>query len=224
MKHIVNKIAMSALLAVAVAASASTTSSNDAGKNSLARPASATAITGTLFNFSGSLTATTATQTDRLFRDGTPSTCGSPKAYPGNYGSGTFRHVVSTPFTNSTGSAICATVTLTTDAACAADVFATAYSGSFDVNNLGTNYQADSGSSIGGASQSESFQVLVPANGTVVFNINEANNSPGTAVCGFSLAASIPTPAPALNLRNLALFGLGLLALGLIAIRRRVAK
>lgn len=223
MKHIVNKIAISALLAFAVAASASTTSSNDAGKNSLARPASATAITGTLFNFSGSLTGTTATQTDRVFRDGNPSTCGSPKTYPGNYGSGTYRHVVSTPFTNSTGGAICATVTLTTDATCAGDVFATAYSGSFDVNNLGTNYLADSGSSIGGASQSESFQVLVPANGTVVFNINEATNG-GTAVCGFSLAASIPTPAPALNLRNLALFGLGLLALGLIAIRRRVAK
>jgi hypothetical protein len=179
-------------------------------------------VTGTQFTFSGSLDANTPTQTNRVFRDGVPSTCGSPKTFPGTL-AGTFRHVVSSTFTNPSGNPICATITLTTDAACAADVFATAYSGSFDVNNLGTNYLADSGFSLVGASQSETFQMLIPGNGSVVFNINEAGAAPGTAVCGFSLTASTPVPAPLLSLRNLALLGLVLLALGLIVIKRRTA-
>ncbi len=228
MNNLLSKLGMSALLAFAVIASATADNSNDAGKPSTARPAMPTQNTpaGTVFSFSGSLDANTPTQNDRVFRDGNPSTCSSPKAYPGNFGGGTYRHVVTGALNNSSGDAYCATVTLTTDATCDAntDVFATAYSSSFDVNNLGTNYLADSGSSLIGPSQSESFQVLVPANGSVLFNINEANNSPGRATCGFSLTAAAPVPAPMLNLRNLILFGLGLLALGMIVIKRRLAK
>ncbi|MGH8040801.1 MAG: hypothetical protein ACREPN_02020 [Rudaea sp.] len=226
MNNLLSKLGVSALLAFAVIASAAAVNSNDAGKPSRARPATPTqnAPAGTVFSFTGTLDANTPTQNDRVFRDGIPSTCNPPKVYPGNFGGGTYRHVVTGALNNSSGNAYCATITLTTDAACAADVFATAYSGSFDVNNLGTNYLADSGSSIIGASQSESFQVLVPANGSVVFNVNEANGSPGVATCGFSLTAATPVPAPMLNLRNLILFGLGLLALGMIVIKRRFAK
>src|SRR5690348_14006269 len=224
MKTLLSKIGLSALLAFAVLASAYADSSNDAGKTSVARPLSPgiNAPAGNVFNFSGTFDAGTPTQTDRLFRDGVPSTCGSPKTFPGTL-TGTFRHVVTGAYTNTTGSTVCAIVTLTTDATCAADVFATAYSGNFDPSNLGTNYLADSGSSLIGASQSESFAMSVPANGSVVFNINEANASPGTATCGFSLAVSVPVPAPVLGLRNLIFVGLGLLALGLIVIKRRMA-
>lgn len=219
-----SKFILSALLAFVVIGSAVADSSNDAGKRSSARPATPTrnAPAGTLFSFSGTLDANTPTQTNRVFRNGVPSTCGSPKTFPGTF-TGTFRHVVTNALSNPSNSALCATVTLTTDAACAADVFATAYSGSFDVNNLGTNYLADSGFSLIGAAQAETFQVLVPANGSVVFNVNEANASPGATTCGFSLTAATPTPAPMLNLRNLILFGFGLLALGVLVIKRRSA-
>jgi hypothetical protein len=157
-----------------------------------------------------------------VFRNGVPSGCGA-KVYPGNFGSGTFRHVVSNAYTNAGADPVCLTVTLTTDATCAADVFATAYLGSFDVNNLGTNYLADSGSSIIGASQTESFAVSLPAGASVVFNINEAGASPGTTTCGFTLAAApfTVTPVPTSNMRNLVWFGLGLLLVGLLVLSRR---
>ncbi|HST29038.1 MAG TPA: hypothetical protein VLK26_11800 [Rudaea sp.] len=230
MKTLLSKIGLSALLAFAVIASASADSSNDAGKPSSAK--AATPSPPSAFTATYTLTASSPTQIDRLTRDGVPSTCATPKTYPGGFSPGTpYVHLVTASFSNPTGSAVCATVTLAASATCVGNVFATAYSGSFNPGDLSANYLADSGSSLISASSSESFEVLVPANGSIVFNINEANQD-ATENCGFTIsspnliaaASAAPTiPAPALELRNLILVGLGLLVLGLIVIKRRMA-
>lgn len=230
MKTLLSKIGLSVLLAFATVASASADSSNDAGKTSPAKAATPPAPSA--FTATYTLTASSPTQIDRLFRDGTPSTCAAPKTYPGGFSPGTpYVHLVTASFSNPTGSPVCATVTLATSATCVGNVFATAYSGSFNPADLSINYLADSGSSLVDPSTSESFEVPVPAHGSIVFNISEASQD-ATENCGFTIsspdlvaaAAAAPTiPAPALDLRNLVLAGLGLLALGLLALKRRRA-
>jgi hypothetical protein len=230
MKISMSKLGLSALLAFAVIASAFADNSNDAGRISTAKPAmppSPSAFTATY-----TLTTSASAQDGRLFRDGVPSTCAAPKTFPGVFNAGTpYVHLVTASFSNPTASAVCATVTLATSASCVGNVFATAYSGSFNPADLSVNYLADSGSSILDPSTSESFEVPVPAHGSIVFDINEANQD-ATENCGFTIsspqlvaaAAAAPTiPAPTLDLRNLILVALGLLALGLIVIKRHKA-
>lgn len=226
MKSTLKKIVLFAALTAASIPLAIADSSNDAGKPSTATKAP-TAATAILDSYT--LDSSSPAQSLRLFRDGNPSTCAAPKSFPGTF-SGTFSHVVSNAYSNPTGSPVCATVTLATDAACVGDVFATAYLGSFDSTDLSKNYLADSGSSLLGASMSESFEVLVPAYATIVFNFNTAFNDSGDN-CTFSIssrelvAANVepPAPTPALDPRAIGLLILGLLAAGFIGIRRRVS-
>jgi hypothetical protein len=95
----------------------------------------------------GSIDLNDPTQTDRLFRDGVPSTCAAPKLCPGLFGDGLLHHYDAYTFTNTTGATQCVTVDVNTACEGTNFIFTTAYLGSFDPTNLCSNYLADEGSS-----------------------------------------------------------------------------
>ncbi|PYX04891.1 MAG: hypothetical protein DMG88_23240, partial [Acidobacteria bacterium] len=95
----------------------------------------------------GSIDGSDATQTDRMFRDGIPSTCAAPKTCPGPFGDGLQHHIDSYTYTNTTGSTQCVTVDPTTECVGTNYIFVVAYLGSFNPGDICANYLADSGSS-----------------------------------------------------------------------------
>lgn len=119
----------------------------------------------------------------RITRNGIASTCGSPKACPGQatLPSGTRAYDAYT-FTNAGGVATCATVNLTNT--CGNNVFGICYSGSFNPANLCTNYLADPGTS----ASSVSWSFTVPAGGTFVLVVYEV--TPGAGCTGYSATVS----------------------------------
>ncbi len=122
----------------------------------------------------------------RLFRDGVPSTCAVPKAYPGTSGAGPFYYDTYN-FTNTTGSSQCVSVTYT--ATGTGNAFVTAYSGSFNSASLGTNYIADGGSSsVGPAGAAVTFSFTLANGATVVLVVNEATTS--EACTGYSVSVT----------------------------------
>jgi len=94
----------------------------------------------------GSLDASDPTQSDRLFRSGIPQTC-PPSTTCAVFGDPTARHYDAYPYTNNTGATQCVTVNPTTDCTGTNFIFVAAYQGSFDPNNICTNWIGDSGSS-----------------------------------------------------------------------------
>jgi hypothetical protein len=83
--------------------------------------------------FSGSITTSDPTETNRLTRNqGTGSTCGVLKAFPGTQ-AGTFHYDAYT-FTNPSASTVCISVNLTNS--CTNNVFTEAYSPSFNPASL----------------------------------------------------------------------------------------
>jgi Carboxypeptidase regulatory-like domain len=107
---------------------------------------------GVAANITGSIAAGDPLQTGRLFRDGARSTCASTKSV--TLFDSTPRRYDSYTFTNGNATA-CATVSLTSSC----DVFAAAYSGSFNPANILQNYLADPGNSTVGGQVSWSFNV-----------------------------------------------------------------
>jgi hypothetical protein len=103
-------------------------------------------LIGDVCTFNGGLVAGDLTLTNgRFFRDGVPSACGAGKVCPGNFGTGPYFYDTYT-LQNLTCATQCVTVDYIANAG-GGDVFVTAYNGSFDPNNLCTNYMADGGSS-----------------------------------------------------------------------------
>jgi hypothetical protein len=93
----------------------------------------------------GNIDNTDPTQTDRLFRDGFPDFC----ACAGTcftVAAGAIHYDAYT-FTNTTGSTQCVTVDINTDCQNSNFIFTAAYLGTFDPNNLCTNWIADEGQS-----------------------------------------------------------------------------
>jgi hypothetical protein len=127
--------------------------------------------------------ATTGMQTARLNRDGDISTCGTPKICPGTIGTGTRRYDAYT-FTNCSTAASCITVDLSTTCVGNSQLFVAAYLGSFDPNNICTNYLADPGTSPGAVPLGFSFHVPAGTSFTVVVNEINAGGSTG---CGYTL-------------------------------------
>jgi Kelch motif/Galactose oxidase, central domain len=95
----------------------------------------------------GAIDLSDPTQTDRLFRDGIPSTCAVPKTCPGAFGDPTPHHYDAYEFTNTSGSTQCVTVDIDTACQDTNFIFATVYLGSFNPLDLCENYLADEGSS-----------------------------------------------------------------------------
>src|SRR6185369_5264830 len=128
------------------------------------------------------ITLADSSQTDRLGRDGIPSTC-SGKGCPGGIGTAGTRNYKTFNFTNSGGSAACITVQI--NAACGAggsagDISSAAYLTSYNSANLCNNYLGDTGIVGLGtttASGSYSFQVPAASNFVVVVNTNTGSTT-----------------------------------------------
>src|SRR3954447_25436108 len=91
----------------------------------------------------GSLDSSDPTQTDRLFRSGFPQTCPASTTCA-VFGDPTPRHYDAYTFTNNTGATQCVTVDPTTECVGTNYTFVAAYLGSFDPNNICTNWIGDS--------------------------------------------------------------------------------
>lgn len=142
-------------------------------------------------------TAVTGLQNARIFRDGVPSVCGPPKAFPGVTGTGT-RQFDAYSFHTCPGSTpACVTVRLTAPVGANPQLFVAAYQGSFNPANLGQNYLADAGAS-NTAGSPFGFNVTVAPGSTLVVVVAEVNAGFGPYNYQLSvdgcITASCPTP------------------------------
>ncbi|MFL6583135.1 MAG: hypothetical protein ACJ8KU_01300 [Chthoniobacterales bacterium] len=155
-----------------------------------------------------SLTTTDATQSDRLGRDGVPSTC-SGKASPGGGFAGT-KYYKTWTFANTSGAPRCFTVTINAALGGAGDIESAAYDQTYDPTNLSLNYLGDTGiSGLGTTVGSATYSFTVPAQHNFVVVVNTtgtttssqfsgtvsgfADNTPGPGACS---SGATPTPTP----------------------------
>jgi hypothetical protein len=133
-------------------------------------------VAGNLGTGSPDWPSTSGQQTPaRLFRDGIPSTCASPKVCPGPFNSGSFTYDAYT-FSNDSGEDQCVTIfynpNVDSKGNCNVNAHAIAYLNTFSPTNLCLNYLGDVGSS-----DELPFSVTVPAGADLVVVI--AANNPG---------------------------------------------
>ncbi len=138
-------------------------------------PVSITSVLDTTAPASGAgFTTTTGTIAVRHFRDGIPSACGPPKAFPGTTQPGTRQFDAYTFTTCANSAPSCVTVVFS--GANAINLFCAAYSGTFNPANLAQNYLADPGTSA--ASRTFSFSL---AGGEQTFTLVVYDVPPGLA-------------------------------------------
>lgn len=178
----------------------------------------AAAGAGTLVSPSGQ-----STTSGRVFRDAVPSTCGVPKAFPGTSGAGP-RAYTSHTLTNA-GPAQCVTITVNSSNCTSGNpnVFPVLYNGTFNPGALGTNYLADTGSSIGSVgSSSLSLAVNLAAGQTVTLVLQDVNGTPDTCDYTYSSAElSPPTSIPTLGEWAMIAMTALLAACGMMLVYRR---
>ena len=141
--------------------------------------------------YSGSLAAGDLTMGSRLSRPGAPTgSCAAAYTTPATIAGGPFYYDTYT-LTNTTGSAQCVAITLTTTDLTNANIQWAAYTGSFVPANLVTNYLADPGVSTGtpAAATGISSNVTIPAAATIVFIVFSTN--PNTAASGTASAYTL---------------------------------
>ncbi len=155
--------------------------------------------------FTGSLVAGDQSMPNRLTRPGTAGgTCAAPQPFPGPFGPGPYFYDTYT-FTNTTGSAACVVVNLTTTDLTNANIQSAAYLGTFDPNNLATNYIADpyvsTGTPAAPAGLTYSFNLANGATTVIlVFSANPSATAAGTAsnytlsIDGLTSACTPPPP------------------------------
>jgi hypothetical protein len=142
------------------------------------------------FSATGSITSGDPTQTDRLFRDSTSSTCAAPKASPGVIGDGLQRHYDLYKFRSLVLDTQCVTVTL--DAMTCVDtnfIFSAAYQPAFSPTNIQHNYLADPGSS---PNPGGSYSFNVAGGDRFAVDVNEVTANAGCAAYGIQLASDKP--------------------------------
>jgi hypothetical protein len=160
----------------------------------------------------GNIDNTDPTQTDRLYRDSFPDFC----ACAGTcftVAAGAIHYDAYT-FTNMTGSAQCVTVDINTDCQGSNFIFTAAYLGTFDPNNICTNWIADEGQSpIPGNAMPFSFNI--EDGQTFVLVVSEVTANEGcpsytmtvSGLCGgvtptpTATATPKPTPTPTATAR-----------------------
>jgi hypothetical protein len=147
----------------------------------------------------GSIDTGDPTQIDKLARSGIPQTCPATTTCAIFGDPNSFRYDVYT-FTNTTGATQC--LTIDTNTACTGNnfIFVAAYLGSFDPNNICTNWIGDSGSS---PNPDQAFNVDVDDGQTLVVVVSEVNHvgCPGytltiTGLCNEGTPTPTPTPTP----------------------------
>jgi hypothetical protein len=150
----------------------------------------------------GSIDTNDPTQNDRLNRGVISGCCGT--TYPCQiFGDGQLHHYDANTFTNTTGSTQCVTVGIDTDCQGSNFIFTAAYLGTFDPNNICTNWIADEGQSpIPGNPTPFSFNV--EDGQTVVLVVSEVTANAGcpsytmtvSGLCGGVTPTPTPTPTP----------------------------
>ena len=144
----------------------------------------------------GSIDLGDPTQNDRLFRSGIPQTCPASTSCA-VFGDGLQHHYDEYTFTNTTGATQC--VTIDTNTACTGTnfIFTAAYLGSFDPQNICTNWIGDSG---GSPNPDQPFQVNIDPGQTFVVVVSEVTadaGCPGYTVTITGLCQQgTPTPTP----------------------------
>ena len=147
----------------------------------------------------GSIDNSDPTQNDRLNRGVISGCCGTTNACQ-IFGDGQLHHYDAYTFTNTSGSTQCATVGIDTDCQGNNFIFAAAYLGTFDPNNICTNWIADEGQSpIPGNATPFSFNI--EDGQTVVLVISEVTANAGCTsytmtVSGLCGGVTTPTPTP----------------------------
>ncbi len=149
-------------------------------------------------------TTATGTQKGRVFRDGVPSTCGNPKAFPG-YGATTGARAFDS-FTFNACRDTCTQVSVTT-----ADnsFFSAMYSPSLDVNDVAVNYVGDAGLS----STSSSYAVDTTQGNDYTVVVHEVNTGGGVgkqytvAISGCALDCTPPNNLPDAVAQNVTVAG-----------------
>jgi hypothetical protein len=152
--------------------------------------------TGTMTTFTNNLgtkptaiagvTTATGTETNRIFRNGSQSTCGNPKAFPGII-NGTFAF---DSYTFTACRSMCTQATLTSTTG--GTIFESAYSPSYDPTNIGLNYAGDAGLS----SNSQVFSIDLTASTAYTLVVNDTT---GTSV---GTNYTLQFPSCAINCNN----------------------
>jgi len=143
----------------------------------------------------GSIDDTDPTQTDKLNRSGIPQTCPATTTCA-IFGDGLLHHYDSYTFTSTSGSTQCVAIDTNTACMAARFIFTAAYLGSFDPNNICTNWIGDSGFS---PDPDQAFQVEVPAGETlvvVVSNVTADATCPDYTVTITGLCTGTTPSAP----------------------------
>jgi hypothetical protein len=150
----------------------------------------------------GSIDLSDPTQSDRLFRSSFPQTCPA-STFCEIFGDPTPRHYDSYSFTNTTGASQCVTVDTNTPCTGTNFIFTGAYLGSFDPNNLCTNWIGDSGSS---PNPQQAFSFDLADGQTVVVVVSEVTPNAGCSsytvtvtpetICGGGTPTPTPTATP----------------------------
>jgi hypothetical protein len=148
----------------------------------------------------GSIDNTDPTQTDKLVRSGIAQTC-PPTTTCAIFGGEAQYHYDSYTFTNTSGSTQCVTIDTNTECNRALSIFIAAYLGSFDPNNICTNWIGDSGFS---PDPDRAFQVEVADGQTFVVVVSEVTADAGcpdytltvTGLCGGGTPTPTPTATP----------------------------
>lgn len=144
-----------------------------------------TGITGTLGSGSPDYPSTTGQQAGRLSQNGVDSSCANPKTCPGVIAGNTFAFDAY-QFQNTGASSACATITFQQGCGVNQAVHPVAYLGSFDPNNICTNYLGDMGHSIN-AGEAGSFSVNVPAGQTLTLVIHRTGTVDGCSSYHFTV-------------------------------------
>jgi hypothetical protein len=153
----------------------------------------------TRIEITGSIDNSDPTQVDRLNRSGISGCCGTPFAACQIFGDGQLHHYDAYTFTNTTGATQCVTVNVNTDCQGSNFIFTAAYLGTFDPNNICTNWIADEGSSpIPGDPTPFSFNI--EDSQTVVLVVSEVTAGAGCPSYTMTVSGlgdqGIPTPTP----------------------------
>jgi hypothetical protein len=148
----------------------------------------------------GSIDNSDPTQNDRLNRGVISGCCGT--TYPCQiFGDGQLHHYDAYTFTNTTGSTQCVTVDINTDCQGSNFIFTAAYLGTFDPNNICTNWIADEGRSPGPGNTTP-FSFNIEDGQTFVLVVSEATAGAGcpsytmtvSGICGGGTPTPTPTP------------------------------
>jgi hypothetical protein len=143
---------------------------------------------------SSSLTAGDLTQSDRLGRDGVPSTCAGKSGSGGFAGTKFYKTFT---FTNNSGTATCYTVNINAALGGAGDIQSEAYSPTYNPAAITTNLLGDTGiTGLGTTVGSASYSFTVPALANFVVVVNTTGTTTSSVFSGTVSGFLDTTPGP----------------------------